>query len=99
MNLPEEEGLAKDLEMTEGVCDLLNLISQGDDNLYSQLGDENFPGAYQMILFKSDPEEGGAWYLVPTVGVINLNLRLHLPGVIKDIFGKFPETIWFYRSF
>lgn len=100
IDLPDWEGPSEDLEMSGGVYDLLSLISQGDEEIYSQLGNENFPGAYQMILFKSGSlEEGGAWYLVPTVGDLNLNLRVHLPEVTKTIFGGFPETIWFYRSF
>lgn len=100
IDLPEWEGPKEDLEMVDGVYDLLTLISQGDEEIYAQLGDENFPGAYQMILVKSGSfEEGGAWYLVPTVGNLSINLRLRLPEVTKIIFGTFPETIWFYKSF
>lgn len=97
IDLPEGEEY---LEGTDGLYDLLTLISQGEDEIYSQLGDEKFPGAYQMILIKSGSvEERGAWYLVPTIGEININLRLRIPEIARTIFGSFPETIWFYRSF
>ncbi len=100
IDLPEWEGPKQDLEMTDGIYDLLNLISHGDEEIYFQLGDENFPGAYQMILVQSgSAADAGVWYLVPTVGEMNINFRLRLPEMAKTIFGTFPETIWFYRFF
>lgn len=77
--------------------DLLGYLSGGDDVVYVQLGDEKFPGATQMFLLEASA--GGAWYLVPSIGQEESNLKIFLGGFIKEIFGHFPETIWFYRSF
>lgn len=100
IDLPEWEGSKEDLEMVLGADDLMNLISQGDDEVYAQIGDEKFPGANQMIMVEMGSiDMGGAWYLVPSIGQIDFNLRLWICDVTKFIFGHFPETIWFYRSF
>lgn len=100
IDLPEWEGPKEDLELVMGADDLLNIIAQGDDFLYAELGDEKFPGANQMVLVAIETSEmGGAWYLVPSIGQIDFNLRVWLCDVTKFIFGNFPETIWFYRSF
>ena len=70
VDLPEWEGPKEDLEMVSGADDLLNIIAQGDDEIYAQIGDENFPGANQMILIEPGSKEiGGAWYLVPTIEI------------------------------
>ena len=100
IDLPEWEGTKEDLEMVLGADDLMNLIAQGDDEIYVQVGDEKFPGANQMIMVEMGSiDMGGAWYLVPSVGQIEFNPRIWICDVTKFIFGQFPETIWFYRSF
>jgi hypothetical protein len=100
VDLPEWEGSKEDLEMVLGADDLMNLLAQGDDVIYAQIGDEKFPGSVQMVMFEMGSiDMGGAWYLVPSISGIDFNLRLWLCDVTKFIFGYFPENIWFYRSF
>lgn len=100
IDLPEWEGTKEDLEIVLGADELMNLLAQGDDEIYVQIGDEKFPGANQMIMVEMGSiDMGGAWYLVPSIGQIEFNLRLWICDVTKFIFGQFPETIWFYRSF
>lgn len=100
IDLPEWEGTKEDLEMVLGADDLMNLLAQGDDVIYAQIGDEKFPGSVQMVMFEMGSiDMGGAWYLVPSISGIDFNLRLWLCDVTKFVFGYFPENIWFYRSF
>ena len=100
VDLPEWEGSKEDLEMVLGADDLMNLLAQGDDFIYAQIGDEKFPGSVQMVMFEMGSiDMGGAWYLVPSISGIDFNLRLWLCDVTKFVFGYFPENIWFYRSF
>ena len=100
VDLPEWEGSKEDLEMVLGADDLMNLLAQGDDFIYAQIADEKFPGAVQMVMLEAGSiDMGGAWYLVPSIGGIDFNLKLWLCDVTKFIFGHLPENIWFYRSF
>lgn len=95
LDLPEWE--TEDLERTEPV---LNLLSLGEDTIYLQMGDEKFPGASPLIFLEVGPSSfGGAWYLLPSHGDKDLDLRIWIGEGIKSIFGQFPETIWFYKSF
>ena len=50
IDLPEWEGEKEDLEMVLGADDLLNILAEGEDFVYMQIGDEKFPGAGQMLL-------------------------------------------------
>lgn len=100
IDLPEWEGPKEDLGMVLGADDLLNILSEGEDFVYLQMGDEKFSGALQMVLIEPGSfEMGGAWYLVPTIGGTDSSLKIWLCDVTKFVFGNFPETIWFYKSF
>ena len=100
IDLPEWEGEKEDLEMVLGADDLLNILAEGEDFVYMEIGDEKFPGASQMVLVEPGSiEMGGCWYLIPTIGQIDFNLRIWLCDVTKFVFEKFPENIWFYKSF
>lgn len=95
---PELEG--EDLEMTGGFSSLLSLISGSEDVIYLQMGDEKFPGSSPLIFLEiGSIKEGGGWYLLPSYGESDLNTRVFLSDLFKSIFGGFPETIWFYKSF
>jgi hypothetical protein len=99
-DLPEWEGSKDDLEMVSGADALLDILAQGDEVIYAQMGDEKFPGANQLILLGLETGgAGGAWYLVPSVGDISFDLKIWLCDVTKFVFGTFPEIIWIYRSF
>jgi hypothetical protein len=99
-DLPEWEGSKDDLEMVLGADTMLDTLAQGDDLIFLQIGDEKFPGGMQAILVEPGTiEMGGAWYLVPSIGQIDYDLKIWLCDVTKFVFGSFPETIWLYRSF
>ena len=100
VDLPEWGGTKEDLEMVSGADTMLDILAQGDDVIFVQIGDEKFPGAIQSILIESGSiEAGGAFYLIPFIGQMEYNLRIWLCDVTKFVFGTFPETIWLYRSF
>ena len=100
IDLPEWEGEKEDLEMVMGADELLNIVAEGEDFVYLEIGDEKFPVAGQMVFIEvGSSEMEGCWYLIPTIGQIDFNLRIWLCDVTRFVFGKFPENNWFYRSF
>lgn len=99
LDLPELEISKEDLEMKMGFDFLLNTICKGEDTVYFQAGDEKFPGSNALIFVSSESNPIGGWYVLPSYGDKELNLKMFLGEGIKSIFGHFPETIWFYKSF
>lgn len=100
LNFPEWRGEKEELETTPEMVFLLESLTQGGDSVYFQAGDEKFSGASSLILIKA---EYGAnpkgLYLLPSYGGKDLNFKVLLGKGIKELFGKFPETLWFYKSF
>lgn len=99
LDLPGSEIEKENLEMTMGFDFLLNTLCQGDNSVYFQVGDEKFPGSNSLIFIGVESNPVGGWYVLPSYGGKELNLKLFLGESIKSIFGHFPETIWFYKSF
>lgn len=99
LELPEWEGVKEDLEVTMGLDFLINSLGKGEESVYFQVGDEKFPGSNSLILVSVESNPLGGWYVLPSYGGKELNLKVFLGGPIKFIFGQFPETLWFYKSF
>lgn len=85
---PEE---ARDaLEMVCGADTMLDIIAQGETEVWLSFSEEIFFD-YKIELSYIRPEEGGAWY--------NLKSELHefevwLCQVTEYVFGKLPEKIY-----
>jgi len=99
LDLPESEMRKEDLEINMGLDFLLNAICKGEDVVYFQVGDEKFPGSNALFFVSSQSDPVGGWYILPSYGEKEINLKLFLGEGIKSIFGSLPETIWFYKSF
>jgi hypothetical protein len=98
LDSPESE-MEEDLKMSQEFDFLLNSLCQGEDVVYLQIGDEKFPGSNPLIFVSVGSNPSGGWYVLPSYGDKELNLKLFLGESIRSIFGHFPETIWFYKSF
>jgi len=99
LDLPGSETGKENPEVIMGLDSLLNTLSQGEDTIYFQLGEDKFPGSNSLIFVSMESNPLGGWYVLPSYGDKELNLKLFLGEGIKSIFGHFPETIWFYKSF
>lgn len=100
VDLPEWSGEKENLEMIYDVGDLLEMLSQGENAIYIQIGDEKFPGSNPLILIEMDFSKfTGGWYHLPSYSEKELNFKIFIGEWIKEYFGKFPENLWFYKSF
>ena len=95
VDLPEWEGSRADLAMVSGADTMLDIISQGENDIKVLLSTEDFDGSNKLELLRDAPEIGeGSWYLMKTYKGIEYNLELWLCDVTIFVFGGFPKNIY-----
>jgi hypothetical protein len=95
VDLPEWEGTKADLAMVSGADTMLDIISQGDNDIQVLLSTEEFDGSNRLEFLRESPEIGeGSWYLMKTYKGIEYDLELWLCDVTKFVFGNFPKNIY-----
>ena len=95
VDLPEWEGTKADLAMVSGADTMLDIISQGDNDIQVLLSTEEFDGSNRLEFLRESPEVGeGSWYLMKTYKGIEYNLELWLCDVTIFVFGEFPKNIY-----
>ena len=95
VDLPEWEGSRADLAMVSGADTMLDIISQGENDIKVLLSTEDFDGSNKLELLRDAPEIGeGSWYLMKTYKGIEYNLELWLCDVTIFVFGEFPKHIY-----
>jgi len=98
--IPEWEGSRADLQMVMGADVFLDLLCQGEWDVWLTLSDEKMKGwggdPEELHLIREDEEIGGGYYTLKTYKGIEFNLEMWLCDVTKFIFGRMPETIYFY---
>ncbi len=95
VDLPEWEGTKADLAMVSGADTMLDIISQGDNDIQVLLSTEEFDGSNRLEFLRESPEIGeGSWYLMKTYKGIEYNLELWLCDVTIFVFGEFPKNIY-----
>lgn len=97
--LPEYPGQKEELQMVDGADTMLDIISQGEDEVSLFLSLEQFDGSY-VLEHKRDAEElgNGAYYVLNEYQGISFELEMWLCDVTKFVFGYFPKMIYFCRS-
>jgi hypothetical protein len=97
--LPEWEGNKSDLQMVLGADTLLDIMSQGHNEILVRFSTEGFPGANLMYWFLNgipgDLEVGGAMYHIDEYNGIVYNFDLWLCDVTKFVFGEMPQHIYY----
>ena len=67
VDLPGWEGTKADLAMVSGADTMLDIISQGENDIMVLLSTEEFDGSNRLEFLRESPEMGeGSWYLMKT---------------------------------
>ena len=92
----EQGGDKADLEMVAGADTFLDIIANGQANVYAQLSDEPFGQSDQLFL-KTTGEFSGAYYKLEKYRDIKFDdFEMWLCDVTAYVFqGKFPDIIYF----
>lgn len=98
--IPEWTGDRADLQMVSGADQWLDILCDGEWDVWMTISDTPFDGAeelHQTTLGRIEgPELGeGAWYQVKTYFGLDFNLKIWLCDVTKFVFGDFPKTIYY----
>lgn len=98
--IPEWKGDRSDLQMVAGADAWLDILCDGEWDVWMKISDQPFTGAEELHLiglgFIEGPEFGeGAWYNARTYIGLDFNIKMWLCDVTKFIFGDFPKTIYY----
>jgi hypothetical protein len=95
VDLPEWEGRREDLAMVSGADIILDIISQGENDIKVLVSTEDFDGSNRLEFLRDATEMGeGSWYLMKTYKGIEYNMELWLCDVTRFVFGDFPKNIY-----
>lgn len=91
-DIPAWEGSKDDLEMVFGADLLLDIISEGEEEVVLEFGDHKFPGSDQIIFIHLEGD--GAKYHLPSYRGKNHEMEFWLCSVTKFVFGSYPDSLW-----
>ena len=100
IDLPGWEGEKYDLQMVAGADTFLDLLSQGETDVYVTLSTKPFENC-EVLMFEHYGrleawELGeGAWYVLSTYKGQHYDLKMWLCDVTKFVFGDLPDKIYF----
>jgi len=94
--LPEWQGPRGDLQMVCGADTWLDLLCQGEWDVWLVMSTQPFAGAEKLV--RMDREEtSGAWYEAKTYMGLEYNIEMWLCDVTKFVFGDFPPVIYYKK--
>ena len=108
VDLPEFEGDKSEVQMVCGADTMLDILSQGEDNIWLTLSTEKLDHKCLLELTVVCEDIGfdtfdfenmstsGAFYLAKTISNIDYQLSVWLCDVTKLVFGSFPEKIYIF---
>jgi hypothetical protein len=99
-DLPEWTGEKWELEMVMGADTFLEILTQGENEIYLTLSTEPFNECETLHYIHEGRLEGpefgeGAWYKLDKYMGLDYKLKLWLCDVTKFVFGNFPKQIYF----
>lgn len=98
VDLPEWQGDKSELAMVCGADLMLDIISQGEEDVYLTLSTSPFDKADCLtrtsICKDISPVTTGAWYIMHSYKGIVYDLPIWLCDVTLFVFGDFPESIY-----
>lgn len=103
VDLPEWPGEKAELQMVMGADTFLDILAQGETEVFVTLSRTPFNGSYTLhYQYRGrleGPEYGeGAWYFLNEYMGIPMSHQLWLCDVTKFVFGDFPVKIYFATS-
>jgi uncharacterized protein DUF6717 len=93
-DLPEFSFSKEELEMISGADTMLEIISQGENEVILLLSDELFEKAEILTKVKDTPEIGRAVYIINYYQGFQYDLELWLCDVTKALFKELPNKIY-----
>jgi len=95
----EKGGIKEDLQMVEGADKMLEIISNGGEEVIFSMSKEKFQNADILILKeKSQNSKGGGIYFLGQFENKKINLTLWLCKVTEFAFGEIPIHIFFRKE-
>ena len=98
MDIPDYTGETSELRFTE-TPQFCNMMAEEDDFFYITMSEEKIPGSNQLILTEVSIKTDGAWYFFGDYNGKTHNMKVLLCNIVRDIFGYYPENIYFYKDF
>jgi len=98
--LPEYPGTKSDLLMIGGADTALDLISNGGIYVSLEVSEQEFNES-ELITFVRDGKEEvgeGSFYILEEFKGEKINMQVFLCDVLKFVFGRFPEKLYFAVS-
>jgi hypothetical protein len=101
VDLPEWEGSKADLQMVMGADTFLEILCEGEWNVWLTLSTEPFDGCntLELLHYGIEPSEvdveEGAWYKLTSYRGIEFDLDMWLCEVTRFVFGNLPQKIYF----
>jgi hypothetical protein len=108
-DVPEWTGDKWELEMVCGADTMLEIMAQGEEEVFLNLttedprGNPENPGYVPIRLhidtltkIKDTPDIGGATYMMKSWRGMEFNLEIWLCHVTSFVFGELPETIYIF---
>jgi hypothetical protein len=100
VDLPEWKGERWELQMVMGADMFLDILSQGEDEVYVTMSTEYFEGSDVLQFTELGKLEGpelgeGAWYFLNDYRGLNYSLSLWLCHVTTFVFNEYPNRIYF----
>lgn len=96
--LPDLNHTKEECQMVAGADTMLDILAQGDDEIYLKFGDEPFDGAECINLIHETPDyaDGGGEYLITSLKGFDLDFQIWLCNVTKSVFNtdKMPLKIY-----
>lgn len=97
IDLPQWPGSKADLEMVAGADTMLEMVGDGESEVWLEMSDENFPGANTLKFVRmADELYNGAFYYIDSFDGKEIKMDVWLCDVTKFVFGGyFPNEIYF----
>jgi hypothetical protein len=98
--LPEWTGPRDELEMVAGADNWLDILCQGEWDVWMTISDEPFDGAEKLEFISMGLIEGfeygrGAWYVAREYMGLDFSLKMWLCDVTTFVFGDYPKIIYY----
>lgn len=95
VDLPNWTGSITDLEMVEGADIMLDMYSNGGDNIFMTFSETEYGNSDKLVFIrKADELENGAFYTLKTFRGKEINLQIWLCDVTLFVFNDFPKVLY-----
>jgi hypothetical protein len=98
IDLPQWTGSKADLEMVAGADTMLDRLSEGKNSVILEVAEESNENMY-IAEFEGPSLSSGGNYIIRNPNRISTHYRMWLCDVTKFVFGYFPKTLYFKKSY